>query len=108
MRDLKAVRIRGILRRLAAAGLVTLADKGYVGAGEHVRVPVQREEQARLAEGRELRPRQAARPRRARQCATEDLAYPPRAPLLPTSRRPSRRFSYYSFSRPLKRASRRR
>lgn len=37
--DLKAARIWGILRRLAAAGLITLADKGYVGAGEHVRVP---------------------------------------------------------------------
>ncbi|WP_113702129.1 transposase family protein [Nonomuraea lactucae] len=37
--DLKAARIWGILRRLQAAGLVVLADKGYVGAGEHVRVP---------------------------------------------------------------------
>jgi hypothetical protein len=37
--DLKAARICGILRRLKAADLVTLADKGYVGAGEHVRVP---------------------------------------------------------------------
>jgi hypothetical protein len=37
--DLKAARIWGILRRLKAADLVTLADKGYVGAGEHVRVP---------------------------------------------------------------------
>ncbi|QFY14344.1 transposase [Nonomuraea phyllanthi] len=37
--DLKAARIWGILRRLQAADLVTLADKGYVGAGEHVRVP---------------------------------------------------------------------
>ncbi|MEU7000685.1 transposase family protein [Nonomuraea sp. NPDC046570] len=37
--DLKAARIWGIPRRLKAAGLITLADKGYVGAGEHVRVP---------------------------------------------------------------------
>jgi hypothetical protein len=37
--DIKAARIWGILRRLKAAGLVTLADKGYVGAGEHVLVP---------------------------------------------------------------------
>ncbi|SDM35215.1 DDE superfamily endonuclease [Nonomuraea maritima] len=37
--DLKAARIWGILRRLQAADLLTLADKGYVGAGEHVRVP---------------------------------------------------------------------
>lgn len=38
MHDLKAARIWGILRRLKAAD-ITLADKGYVGAGEHVRVP---------------------------------------------------------------------
>lgn len=37
--DLTAARIWGIIRRLGAAGLVTLADKGYVGAGEPVRVP---------------------------------------------------------------------
>uniref|UniRef100_UPI003D7103F6 transposase family protein n=1 Tax=Nonomuraea sp. bgisy101 TaxID=3413784 RepID=UPI003D7103F6 len=37
--DLKAARIWGIVRRLQAAGLIALADKGYVGAGEAVRVP---------------------------------------------------------------------
>jgi hypothetical protein len=37
--DLTAARIWGIVRELAASGLVTLADKGYIGAGEHVRVP---------------------------------------------------------------------
>ncbi|MFF0578551.1 transposase family protein [Streptosporangium saharense] len=37
--DLKGARIRGIPRRLATSGLITLADKGYIGAGEHVRVP---------------------------------------------------------------------
>lgn len=37
--DLKAARIWGILRRLKAADLFTLADKGCVGAGEHVRMP---------------------------------------------------------------------
>lgn len=37
--DLKAARIWGIIRRLNAAGLITLADKAYVGAGEHMRVP---------------------------------------------------------------------
>ena len=26
-------------RALAAAGLITLADKGYIGAGQHVLVP---------------------------------------------------------------------
>jgi len=37
--DLTAARIWGILRELAASGLVVLADKGYRGAGDHVRTP---------------------------------------------------------------------
>ena len=37
--DLTAARIWGILRELAAAGLITLADKGYIGAGDPVRTP---------------------------------------------------------------------
>jgi len=37
--DLTAARIWGILRELAASGLVVLADKGYTGAGDHVRIP---------------------------------------------------------------------
>jgi len=37
--DLTAARIWGILRALADAGLITLADKGYIGAGQHVLVP---------------------------------------------------------------------
>ena len=37
--DLTAARIWGIVRRLAAAGLIVLADKGYIGAGEHVHTP---------------------------------------------------------------------
>jgi hypothetical protein len=37
--DLTAARIWGTLRELAASGLIVLADKGYVGAGEHVRIP---------------------------------------------------------------------
>ncbi len=37
--DLTAARIWGIVRQLAAAGLITLADKGYHGAGEHVLTP---------------------------------------------------------------------
>jgi DDE superfamily endonuclease len=37
--DLTAARIWGIVRDLAAAGLVVLADKGYHGAGEYIRTP---------------------------------------------------------------------
>jgi hypothetical protein len=37
--DLTAARIWGIIRELAAAGLVALADKGYLGAGEPLLTP---------------------------------------------------------------------
>jgi hypothetical protein len=37
--DLKAARIWGLVRALAAAGILVLADKGYVGAGPHVKTP---------------------------------------------------------------------
>ena len=37
--DLTAARIWGIVRELAGCGLVILADKGYTGAGEHIRTP---------------------------------------------------------------------
>jgi hypothetical protein len=37
--DLTAARIWGTLRELAAAGLIVLADKGYIGAGEHILTP---------------------------------------------------------------------
>jgi len=37
--DLTAARIWGILQELAAAGLITLADKGYTSAGGPVRTP---------------------------------------------------------------------
>ncbi|MEU3165726.1 transposase family protein [Streptosporangium sp. NPDC006930] len=37
--DLTAARIWGIIRRLESAGLITLADKAYIGAGPRVLVP---------------------------------------------------------------------
>jgi hypothetical protein len=37
--DLTAARIWGIVRELAAAGLIVLADKGSIGAGSHVLTP---------------------------------------------------------------------
>jgi len=37
--DLTAARIWGIIRELAATGLLVLADKGYHGAGDPVRTP---------------------------------------------------------------------
>jgi len=37
--DLRAARIWGIIRELAAAGLIVLADKGYHGAGPPLLTP---------------------------------------------------------------------
>ena len=37
--DLNAARIWGIVRELATARLIVLADKGYTGAGDHIRTP---------------------------------------------------------------------
>jgi hypothetical protein len=37
--DLTAARIWGIIRALATTGLLTLADKAYQGAGEHIATP---------------------------------------------------------------------
>jgi len=37
--DLTAARIWGIIRELEAAGLIVLADKAYIGAGDHVYTP---------------------------------------------------------------------
>ncbi len=39
--DLTAVRIWAIIGQFAAAGLIVLADKGYIGAGQHVLTPYQ-------------------------------------------------------------------
>ncbi|SNR56872.1 Helix-turn-helix of DDE superfamily endonuclease [Actinomadura mexicana] len=60
--DLKAARIWGLVRELAAAGLLVLADKGYVGAGPHVKTPHKGQKQARAAQGRQPLPRQAPGP----------------------------------------------
>src|SRR3954463_2143614 len=37
--DLRAARIWGLLRALTEAGLLVLADKGYIGAGQDVTPP---------------------------------------------------------------------
>jgi hypothetical protein len=37
--DLKAARIWGLLRALEKSGLLVLADKGHIGAGQHVITP---------------------------------------------------------------------
>ena len=59
--DLTAAWIWGIVRELAATGLVVLADKGYHGAGPRPH-PLPGAEQARVPEGRQPRARPATGP----------------------------------------------
>ncbi len=87
--DLTAARLRDIIRQLAAAGLIVLADKGYIGAGQYILTSAGAE-QARLPENRQLRARQTARPRRTRQRPAQDLGNPVQTPLLPLARLPDR------------------
>jgi DDE superfamily endonuclease len=60
--DKKAEWMRGVLAELEAAGLVTLADKGYQGS-TYAKIPVQREEQAGFPETGQQRAREAPRTR---------------------------------------------
>ena len=61
--DLTAARIWGIVQALAASGLITLSDKGYHGAGEPVLTPYRGRNKPASQKARQLRSREAARPR---------------------------------------------
>ena len=88
--DLTAARIWGIVRALAAAGLITLADKGYIGAGQPILVPYRgrgKPASQKTANSAHARLRGS---RRTRERAAQNLAHPAQAPLLPLARRPNR------------------
>jgi len=88
--DLTAARIWGIIRELADAGLIVLADKGYTGAGGHVLTPYRGRNKLASQKERQLLPRQAARPGRAGQRPAQDLGNPAQTPLLPLASRSHR------------------
>ena len=85
--DLTAARIWGIVRELAAAGLVVLADKGYHGAGDHVRIPYRGRNKPASQKDANRAHAQLRVPRRTRQRPAQDLAHPAQTPLLPLARR---------------------
>ena len=87
--DKKAEWVWGVLHELEAAGLITLADKGYQGSDVR-EDPVPGKGQAGIAERSEPRPREAPRPRRKGKRPAQELADPPQAPLLPLARRATR------------------
>ena len=64
--DLRAARIWGIIRALADAGLLVLADKGYLGAGHHITTPT--------------RAGTSPSPRRSRTAPTPSSAHPANEP----------------------------
>lgn len=78
--DLKAARIRGLVRELAASGILVLADKGYRPARQDA---LQGQEQTRALQGRQPLPRQALRTGRTRQRPAQELEDPDEATLLP-------------------------
>jgi len=71
--DLTAARNWGIIRCLVAAGPVTLGGKGCQRVGDLIMTRT-RQEQARLAERRQPRTREATRPKGTRQRPAQDLA----------------------------------
>ena len=87
--DKKAEWIWGVLAELEAAGLVTLADKGYQGSA-YAKIPYRGQEQAGIRRSRPTGSREAPRTRRARERAAQDLEDSPEAPLLPLARRAAR------------------
>jgi DDE superfamily endonuclease/Helix-turn-helix of DDE superfamily endonuclease len=87
--DKKAEWIWGVLDELEATGLVTLADKGYQGS-TWAKIPYPGEEQARIPEGGQPRPRETPRPRRKGKRAAQNVEDPHQAALLPVARRETR------------------
>jgi hypothetical protein len=80
--DLTAARIWGIVRELAASGLVVLGDKGYLGEDD-----IRTRTGAGTSRPRRTGSCPAVRPWRTRQCPAQVLAHRAQTPLLPVARR---------------------
>jgi hypothetical protein len=76
MHDKEAEWTWGVIAELEKVGIVTLADKGHQGQD-----PLQGQEQARIAERGQPRPREAPRTRRARKRPGQGMVDPPEATL---------------------------
>ena len=87
--DKKAEWIWGVLAELEAAGARHAGRQGLPGCRAREN-PVPGQEQARIPETGQSRPRETPRTRRARECPAQDVAHPPQAPLLPLARRAAR------------------
>jgi DDE superfamily endonuclease/Helix-turn-helix of DDE superfamily endonuclease len=87
--DKKAEWIWGVLAELEAAGLITLADKGYQGSA-YAKIPYRGRNKPESQKEANPRPRETPRTRRARERPAQNVAHPPQAPLLPLARRTTR------------------
>jgi len=85
--DLTAARIWGILRELAASGLIVLADKGYAGAGDHIRIPYRGRGKPASQKDANRAHAQLRSPGERANATAQDLAHPAQTPLLPLARR---------------------
>jgi hypothetical protein len=82
--DKKAEWIWGVLAELEAAGLVTLADKGYQGSS-HAKIPYRGKNKPESQKAANRGTRNCAHPasaRRPRSRPAQDPAYPAQTPLL--------------------------
>ena len=87
--DKKAEWIWGVLAELEAAGLVTLADKGYQGS-TYAKIPYKGKNKPESQKQANKAHAKLRVTRRARERPAQDLAHPPQAPLLPLARRTTR------------------
>ena len=74
---------------LEAAGLVTLADKGYQGS-TYAKIPYRGKNKPESQKEANRAHAKLRVTRRARERPAQDLEHPPQAPLLPLARRPAR------------------
>ena len=87
--DKKAEWIWGVLTALEAAGLVTLADKGYQGS-TYAKIPHKGKNKPQSQKEANRAHAKLRLTRRERERPAQDLAHPPQTPLLPPARRAAR------------------
>jgi hypothetical protein len=85
--DLTAARIWGIIRELAAVGLVVLADKGYHGAGDPVLTPYRGRNKPASQKDANRAHAQLQSPGERANAQLKTWQHPVQTPLLPLARR---------------------
>ena len=81
--DLTAARIWGIVRELGTYGLIVLADKGYHGAGDHIRSPCKGKNKPESQKAANRAHAKLRSPGERANAPAQNLAHPAQTPLLP-------------------------